>query len=330
MIANHLKSFDNTEEAKFHVTSLPIGHTVNGEWMQAPNKRMLVREDTLDYVSVVNDTYHVIQNRELIDTINDQLVGAFGTQIFDGSLDSCQTKVGISERGAATFVYYDFPNISTEIKTNTGHKTDLKFRVILKNTFDGSSKVRLYVGHIDSFCENGMIAGEYSVVSQSHRSALKIKDFTKKFEESLNNYQESTTQYREMAQRTVISSADVMRLFTRLTKKKKEVSMKERYEEEWIDYLNNNDKTKRKDTLAHKLYNRWWNVELPERGDNVYSVMSTLTFYGSHNSEWFPLRKGKGDTANRQTNTGLRLHKRNEQVTQWLQSDAWKQFARVA
>ena len=53
--------------------------------------------------------------------------------------------------------------------------------------------------------------------------------------------------------------------------------------------------------------------------------MSTLTFYGSHNSEWFPLRKGTGDT-----NTGLRLHKRNEQVTQWLQSDAWKQFARVA
>ena len=324
MIANHLKSFDNTEEAKFHVTSVPVGHTVNGEWMQAPNKRMLVREDTLDYVSVVNDTYHVIQNEEMIDTINEQLVDAFGSRMFDGSSDSCQTKTSISPKGSLTFVYYDFPHISTEIKTNNGHETNLKFRVILKNTFDGSSKVRLYVGHIDSFCENGMIAGEYSVVSQSHRCALKIKDFTKKFEESLNNYQESTRQYRQMAQRQLISSSDVRRLFGKLTHKKQKMS----YEDEWVMYLNNNNKGKKsKNTLSDKLYERWWNVDLPERGNNVYSVLSTLTFYGSHNSEWFPLRKSKGQTNGNQQQ---RLHKRNEKVTQWLQSDTWKQFAKVA
>ena len=323
MIGNNLDSLKNTQDAMFNVVEHPVTSLIKDDmsaplYIAAPNKKMLVKEVSntwptkYEYLSVVNNTYNVIQNWDVISTINEQLVEAFGFSMFDGTEDSCQTRVGVSGKGVQTYVYYDFPKIKTDIVTTNGHKTKLGFRVIFKNSFDGSSKVVLYLGHIDFFCQNGMVTGEYSVVSQSHRSALKVKDFTHKFTEALENYEDSTRKYREMAQ-TKTNSQKTMDLFYKLVHGK-QVAFEDIQE----------DRNSKRPSLASKLFDRWVTVDSIERGQNVYSVMSTLTNFSSHNSNTFPLRRGNEDSV------VSRMHRREEKVTRWLNSDAWNSFAIAA
>ena len=131
MIGNNLDSLKNTQDAMFNVVEHPVTSLIKDDmsaplYIAAPNKKMLVKEVSntwptkYEYLSVVNNTYNVIQNWDVIFTINEQLVEAFGFSMFDGTEDSCQTRVGVSGKGVQTYVYYDFPKIKTDIVTTNG------------------------------------------------------------------------------------------------------------------------------------------------------------------------------------------------------------------
>ncbi len=305
-----LKSFEGVEPAMFGVSSRAI---CTPDWKDqmiwANDKKMLVKQPENSYLSVVNNTYTVIENKDWAVPIHEQMVKSFGVGMFIGDEHSCKTKATLSKNGAVTHVYYDFPDVSTDIETTNKHETQLKLRVIVKNTFDASSKVILYVGNIDTFCENGMITGQYHVMKQSHRGSFKVNDFTETFENALASWKEGNATYYKMA-KTSIFPRDVWKLFFELDKKEPWEGMNVHGGVD-AKYLGIDR------TLAWKLYQRYIYDEVPVRGHNLFSVMSALTHYSSHNSPEFRMQKGNEDTI------PSRLLSRQEKVAKWMNSNTW-------
>ena len=77
-----------------------------------------------------------------------------------------------------------------------------------------------------------------------------------------------------------------------------------------------------KNGLAFRLFSQYID-EVQERGSNVFSVVSSMTNYGSHGGE---------DTRFSLTRTGDdgTLLKRQEQVSKWLDSKVFADFLEAA
>ena len=110
------------------------------------NYKMLTRgdgwaeQDTL--LSIVNTKYRVVQNEEILIPMQHQMINHFDPSV----LADIQIKDHIAKNGAVCFSEYILPKMKGSVETDTGHKTEIGLRFILKNTFDGSSSVVFYGG----------------------------------------------------------------------------------------------------------------------------------------------------------------------------------------
>jgi len=306
---NTYSTFDNVAEAMFEVEE----QSVHGRWgLEAEDKKMLIKQPYNQYLSIVNKKYAVIQNKDILDPLHEQMVEVFGEESFDGSEDSCKINVSLARNGAVTFVEYKFPRIKESIETTNGFKTDLMFRAIMKNTFDASSAAILYIGNIDAFCTNGMILGNFDIMRKTHRGKFEIKNFTKEFRNILDNYQASTKVYADMAQTRVYNSNNVRNLFDKLVHKSKVD------DPEWIANRNEDHAS----DLSNKLYAQY-EVESEKRGNNIYSIMSAMTNFSSHGDGGnFPLNRQQ----NNNDNDSVRMFSRENKVSKWLTNPVWIQF----
>jgi hypothetical protein len=304
------ESFDNIAEACFTVDEQSIHSRWGG--IEAPDKKMLVKQPYNEYLSVVNKTYSVIQNKDILDPLHEQMLETFGEDMFDGSEEACKISVDLARNGATTFVEYKFPKIKQRIETTNGFTNDLIFRAIMKNTFDGSSAATLYIGNIDMFCTNGMILGDFDIMRKTHRGQFEIKNFTNEFRTILDNYQSATEVYSNMARTRIGDSNIVRNLFDKLVHKDKV------NDPEWVA----NRKEDHASDLSNKLYAQY-EVESQQRGNNIYSIMSAMTNFSSHgDGGYFPLnRRQHGND-----NDPVRMFNRENKVSKWLASNTWKDF----
>ena len=136
-----------------------------------------------------------------------------------------------------------------------------------------------------------------------------MNDFTETFENALASWKKDNATYYKMA-KTYIQTRDVWKLFFELDKKTP-----------WqghgilsIDHAKDKGVDR---SLAWKLLERYKNNERKDRGNNLFSVLSTLTHYSSHNSPEFKMQKGNEDTI------PSRILSRQERVAKWMNSDTW-------
>ena len=270
--------------------------------VNAPDVKMLTRTDTLgldDYISIVNKDYRVVENAEVLIPLQQQMINFFDPIV----LEDVQIKDTILKNGRTCYSEYIFPRIKHGIETDTGHKTEFGLRFVMKNSFDGKGSVVMWSGLIDFFCTNGTVTGKYDVTRKRHTRNFHTSGFLDAFEKTLEEHSNIVDQYQRLADRklsTFDRAFKVNALFKRLTKSP--------------------EKTRRNNTLANKL-NRQFEIERLTRGDNMFAVLSTLTHYASHTTGDFSLTRS-GDSGT--------LYKRQEKVTNWLNSDTWKDFVAEA
>ena len=265
--------------------------------MEAPNKKMLTTWSDFNYcltgkkkyLSVVNNNYRVVENKEILLPLQKQMINYFDPTV----LERMHIKDSILKDGAVCWAEYTFPDISEEITSKGGHRTKFNLRYILRNTFDGSGSVMLYSGDIDVFCSNGMISGAYDITKKKHTKNFNTEGFLDAFDKTLVTHKEQVEKYQRWAD-TFISGTVVRKLLNILTKSP-------------------TDK-KRKNTLSDRLYLQFAE-ESRNRGQTVFALSSALTAYASHNSPRFPVSKA-GDAGT--------LLKRQERVGAWTESDIWK------
>jgi hypothetical protein len=291
-----LNTNEDNREIFFNVSTQPVYGLHSGD--TAPNKKMLMRsnggdnEDT--YLDVVNDKYHVVENREVLEPLHRQMINFFDPLV----LEDVQIKDTIAANGLQCYAEYVFPSIKSEIETSTGHKTNLGLRFVVKNSFDGKGSVTFWSGVIDFFCTNGVVNGTYDITRKRHSKNFSTEGFIEAFLYSMDRHQESVEMYQRYADTKVGSSVTVQQLFDKLTK-------------------TNREEKKRDGGLADRLFSQWMD-EVRERGNNLFSVQSAMTHYASHDDDGrFNLTKASD---------GGTLYKRSEQVTKWLSSPTWKDF----
>ena len=60
--------------------------------------------------------------------------------------------------------------------------------------------------------------------------------------------------------------------------------------------------------------------EVFDRGMNVYALTSAMTYYSSHDSDEFPVRRTGND------NVATALEARSDEVQRWISSEPFKQL----
>jgi len=282
----------------FNVYEEPIKSTFSGSDMLG-YKALIGRKGNEQWpMSVVKSTYRVVENEEILVPLHNQMI-----KYFDQSVtEEIEIIDRVAKQGNVCLSEYVLPRINGTVETDTGHKTIIGLRFILKNTFNGSGSITLYGGAIDFFCTNGLIRGEYDITSRKHTKNFSVDGFIKAFDDCMLRFNETVTMYQRYADTKLTNTAKVQQLFEKLVSPEK------------------TEEAKRKNTLAERLFAQFTD-EVGNRGSNMYSVLSALTHYASHDDERFALRSNADEDS---------LHKRQEQVTKWLSSNVWKDFTVAA
>ena len=290
-----------TTDANFYVESKPVyywaeTHGYRPICQYITNKKVLLREDTEQYLATVGDKYSVIQNNDLLDSVHTNLREAFGKGITGFADNEVDVKVSTKNAGVKTYIEYSFPDMAESIETTNGHKTTMRFRTIIENSFDSSGSVKLYTGNIDMYCTNGMIVGEYALIQQRHRGKIDIPSFADKLRVAMEQYTKNIVLYQQMAQ-------------TELHHTPYEMKSK------LLDtIIYGEDEEKRPETS--RLSNHIWRLardEKVKRGDNIYSIMSALTSYAKNG-------------INNKPSTPTQRYQREQKVNKWMQTPAWNEM----
>ena len=298
-MATLLKDVVHTDrQSLFLVSSCPV---YGDDKLLANDKKMLIRHDndgSKGYLSVVNNTYRQVENQEVLLPLENGMRNYFDRETFD----QITIKEVLSRNGARTLIDYQFPKVQgATITSSNGHTTSFGLRFILKNTFDGSGAIILYSGSIDFFCTNGRISGAFDVTRARHSNGFRPIVFAEAFDKTIERFSEEVKGYQTYANTRLTDVKVVQELFDRLT---------------------NHDRTKERkrerESLSDKLFSQFA-VEKEQRGSNLFSVMSAITHYASHNDDRFALRRS--DDAE-----GGRLFDRQEQTAKWFKSDHWTKF----
>ena len=293
-------------KACFKVIEMPVyGFDKHPDYaVSAKNKKMLCTfdEDGYEqYLSIVNSTYKVIDNKEVLNVLFDTMDSVFSWE----QREKMEIITTLRDGGATTFVEVRLPRVQTDIETNSGFKTRLYYRSILRNTFDGMGAMRLYTGNIDRYCTNGMIGGDYTVLSESHRSMFNPNGFAKVLENTMTNYLEVGEKVKRWAKVGMTDSLAAW-TFNKLVHGDKEPSG-------------------RSNDLAANLFVQY-SEEKVVRGENVFALASAMTHYASHAEGNFGLRQSRS----RVVPVNAKLFERQEKVRGWFNSEAFKSVAYAA
>lgn len=220
------------------------------------------RSDTEADLGMCKERYQIVQNQDLFSSLSLALQKSAPPRALEGALIKPKT----SYEGAQAFADVAFPRLTEDLVQARGNKTALTFRLLLWNSFDGSSPVKLAVGAIDGYCTNGMIFGSYDLFGKRH-----TKGFSQiELEEFVGN---SFLMFQRKIQELRLE-----------TFKQVELEQAEKF-------LNANFSGRRAAQLLEQF-----TIESQERGQTVWALRSALTYYASHNSANFGVRNTGQDS----------------------------------
>ena len=124
--------------------------------------KAIVRPDKNKLISVMQDSYQLIPNRDVIMPLLEQLHELDTRWNFDNShsfVDSKRMRLQVT-----------FPDLTL----NDG-RSDIALSLFLHNSYDGSEGVRMFWGAIRGICSNGMVFGEVlSKFYSKHTSGINL------------------------------------------------------------------------------------------------------------------------------------------------------------
>jgi hypothetical protein len=231
-------------------------------------------------IGLVGKNYKVLKNRELCEGIED----TFMETLTPEELHGVQRKDRISYMGGTSIRDYIFPSIRADISSK---RSDIAFRAIVINGYDGSSSFKFYHGAIDFFCTNGMVTGLYDMIVKRHTSGLSIPKLTDRLRDSINIFYKQADQWKHWVNKT-ISDEDAELCFKVMP------NVSERRVEQLM---------------------RQFRIEVMSHGRTVWALYSAATFYATSNTGEFTVRETAND------HTASTLINREQQVRSWLNSN---------
>ena len=254
--------------------------------------RVIRRTDSGAALGVVGQRYGIAPNRPLFDMICE---GAEKT-LPRHALQDIELKEFDSHGGQYTRFELCFPGLGADIRQLSGSSTQLKFRVGVANSFNGSGSVRLMAGAYDLVCTNGMVVGECERKAARHTSGYTPQKFAEFIEIEFSKYLERVRTWQSWARAEINPAQAAATLEAAGMSGRRIKSMMEQFE-----------------------------TEAASRGRTIWALYSAMTFYSSHNSERFGVRNsGNVD------NVAVTLDGREREIARVIDSEAWHRMAAAA
>ena len=230
---------------------------------KVPECKALYRTDTGQVLSVVRNSYRVIQNEEVFDAVEQNVEQALG----HSNLAKAKIEDDIAKDGLLSMRSWIFPHLRVQ-STGTS-KSNIAFRIVAINGFGGIS-VKCFYGGIDFYCLNGMILGEdYSTLAFRHAKHTNTRVRFKPIRDSLKQFEKQSKIWLRW-QKSDVEHESVMSF---LSEKVESDILLKRLEDQIIK-------------------------EYGHRGQTLWAVYSALTFYSSHNEGIFAVSElAKGNEA---------------------------------
>lgn len=137
-----------------------------------PRYKAIIHEDTGQLISIMNSTYELVPNRELIMPVMDQLSQLDTNWYIDESHSFANPN--------RMRLQVTFPDL-----TFFDGKSEIAMSMYLHNSYDGSEGVRMFWGAIRFICQNGMVFGKVlSKFYSRHTKNIDISNIREQVEQT--------------------------------------------------------------------------------------------------------------------------------------------------
>jgi hypothetical protein len=284
-----INPFDPESELYFKVWERPAYYKGKDDiYYEDPGHKHIVRlwEDNPVSIGLVGRNYKLLENKKLYEGIEDTFI----QELTKEELGGVQRRDSISYMGGTSIRDYIFPNISVDIESK---QSDVAFRAIVVNGYDGSSSFKFYHGAIDFFCTNGMVSGLYDMTVKRHTSGLQIPKLTDKLRNSIDVFYKQAEQWSKWVGKE-ISDEDAEECFKAMP------NVSERRVQQLM---------------------RQFAIECNSHGRTVWALYSAATFYATSDRGDFSVRDTDND------HRASTLLNREQQVRSWLNTDEFEKIA---
>lgn len=171
-----------SENWDYNVEAINIPSFKHGDLTIKPSSKLNIRTDTGAVLGEVSDRYHFVQNRDVVDAVENEL----------SDLGEFDRKIVAIRDGQRMIAEYTFKEVTRETKKGD----TVGFRFFVNNSFDGKTSLSFNVGAVRFVCSNGMVSAEKEwTASRKHNVNLRvdwvreaIKIALDKFNVLVNNY----------------------------------------------------------------------------------------------------------------------------------------------
>jgi len=213
--------------------------------------RVIRRTDSWEPLGIVGQRYGIAPNRPIFEMVCEAAENTLPRH----ALQDIELKEFDSFGGQYTRFELCFPGLGADIRQLSGSSTQLKFRVGVANSFNGSGSVRVLAGAYDLVCTNGMVLGECERKAARHTSGYTPAIFADFLEAEFSKYLERVRVWQSWAR------AQISPQQARQTLEAAGMS------------------GRRVEAMMHQF-----DTEAASRGRTIWALYSALTFYSSHNS----------------------------------------------
>jgi hypothetical protein len=241
-------------------------------------------------LGIVGSDFKLLQHRDFFEAIEKKLRESIRPDLQRDP----QVKTSVSFDGAWAKREYVFPAFAEALEQSPTLKAKLGYRVIAWNALDGSSVAGMLTGLIDFYCTNGVILGSLvGKLLRRHTSGLNLPAFEQQIAAGVGEAQKEVRYLEEVARKPL----DLQKAQAFL----KDAGFSERATERLIE------QTQR---------------EVAVRGDNLFALVSALTYYSSHADD----RAGFGVRDTGSDHVAKTLHGRELEVHGVLHSNGFRQL----
>jgi hypothetical protein len=284
------EAFSPESKLYFDVWERPAYFKGAEGYYEDPHHKHIVRmkEDTLQPTSIglVGNKYKLLKNRELYEGIEDTFMETLTAE----ELHGVTRRDSVSYNGGTCIRDYIFPAVRADI---TSKRSDIAFRVIAINGYDGSSTFKFYHGAIDFFCTNGMVSGSYDMIVKRHTAGLQVPRLTDRLRQSIDIFYKQSEQWSKWVGKE-ISDEDAEVCYTAMP------NVSERRVQQLM---------------------RQFAIECASHGRTVWALYSAATFYASSDRGEFAIRETNSD------HKASTLMNREQQVRAWQNTDEFERLA---
>lgn len=281
--------FPQESDLYFDTWERPVYFKGQGDkYYEVPDKKSIVRmvKNKPYSLGVVGKNYQRLPTKELCQAVEEEYIGSLTHE----QLNGVQVVDKTAYHGGLCIRQYIFPNIKAELKSG---KSDVAFRTVIINGYDGASSFKFYNGAIDFFCTNGMVTGSYDMITKRHTSGLSIPRMTDRLRGSIDIFYKQAEQWSHWIGKEICD---------------------EQAEECYRAMPNVSDKR------VQQLM-RQFRIEVQSHGRTVWALYSAATFYATSNSGDFTVRETGND---HQAST---IMNREQQVRSWINTDEFLELA---